>query len=182
MCLAAKLQGLEIETGADVVGLVVVVKDVLLGGVDMIMDMLFAYSPVLASDRERIENEAYDDEAITAFAEVLKLAYPLELLLTAWNGPSATPTLQNSPSTNGKFGTRQTERQGYLEDLLASYVSRKRWEYREQALAHFGVYGEINSSKQRDTEQQPTLQARNGKNYGSPPLMDLAKVGFLVPQ
>lgn len=111
VALLQNYKDLEIETGADVVGLVVVVKDVLLGGVDMIMDMLFAYSPVLASDRERIENEAYDDEAITAFAEVLKLAYPLELLLTAWNGPSATPTLQNSPSTNGKFGTRQTERQ-----------------------------------------------------------------------
>lgn len=53
-----------------------VVKDVLLSSIDIALDMLFAYSPEMAADRERIESEAYDDEALVAVVEVVKLLYP----------------------------------------------------------------------------------------------------------
>ena len=66
----------------------------------------------------------------------------------------------------------------YLEDLLAAYVVRKRWEYKEQALAHFALQSELMGSK-RNTEQ-PILQAKEGKNMGKPNLLDLAKIGFLI--
>lgn len=52
----------------------------LIGSTDLAADLLFEYSPILAEDRERIENEAYDDEIIAAFVEVLKLLYPFESL------------------------------------------------------------------------------------------------------
>jgi hypothetical protein len=52
-------------------------SEVLLGSVDMLVDMLFDFSPALAADRENILDRATDDEAVRAFVEVLKLAYPL---------------------------------------------------------------------------------------------------------
>lgn len=61
-------------------------KDVLLGSVDLVLEILFAYSPELAADRERIEAEAYDDEAIAAFVEVVKMLYPFGGLANALSG------------------------------------------------------------------------------------------------
>lgn len=43
---------------------------------DLVLDCLMDYSPELAADRSRIEQEAYDAEIVTAFVEVLKLAFP----------------------------------------------------------------------------------------------------------
>jgi len=48
----------------------------LIGSTDLIADLLFEYSPELAADRERIEAEAYDEELLSVFLEVLKLLYP----------------------------------------------------------------------------------------------------------
>lgn len=48
----------------------------LLSSVDTLVEALFAYSPVLAADREYIEGHADDTEAMAALWEVLKLAYP----------------------------------------------------------------------------------------------------------
>ena len=68
-------------------------KDTVLGAVDIVLSMLFAYSPELEADRERIENEAYDDEAFAAFFEVLKLAYPFGALVrNLKTGPAAQTT------------------------------------------------------------------------------------------
>ncbi len=47
---------------------------------DMLAGLLFAYSPALEADRERIVAEAYDSELMNAFIEVLKLAYPFGAL------------------------------------------------------------------------------------------------------
>jgi hypothetical protein len=57
-------------------GLLAAVKNVIIGSMDMVLNILFEYSPELQADRVRIEDEAYDDEAITSFVEVLKLLYP----------------------------------------------------------------------------------------------------------
>lgn len=111
VALLQNYKDIEISNGADIVGLVVVVKDVLFGGMDMLLDALFAYSPALREDRERIETEAYDDEAIGAITVILSLAYPLDRLVSAWTGLAATPTSTNSPYTNGKSGIKPTARQ-----------------------------------------------------------------------
>lgn len=77
---------IELSNGADIAKLVRTFSGTLLGSVDKMLDLLFEFSPELAEDRERIEEEAYDEEALNAFAEVLKLAYPFGRLLALVNG------------------------------------------------------------------------------------------------
>lgn len=65
----------------------------LIGSTDLVADLLFEYSPALAEDRERIEEEAYDDEIIAAFLEVLKLLYPFGGMAAIFqSGPAARRT------------------------------------------------------------------------------------------
>lgn len=100
-------QELEIGSVADLVQIVNLGKNLLLGSMDLLLNALFAYSPELQADRARIEAEAYDDEAIAALAEVVRLAYPLGMALAALRGSPAMPTSTNSPSTNGGSGTKK---------------------------------------------------------------------------
>ena len=67
----------------------------LLGSVDLVIELLFDFSPELTADREHIEKEAFDEEALAAFGEVLKLAYPLVGLLAAVRGSGRTAPTQN---------------------------------------------------------------------------------------
>lgn len=97
----------EINSVSDIAGLIVVVKDVLFGSMDILLDALFAYAPSLANDRSRIEEEAYDDEAIAALGSIADLAYPFGRLVTAWGGLNATPISTNSASPNGAGGTKK---------------------------------------------------------------------------
>ncbi len=63
----------------------------LLGSVDLCAEMLFAYAPNL--DRAAIEENAYDEEILKAFVEVLKLAYPFsEILASVLPGRSSSQT------------------------------------------------------------------------------------------
>lgn len=48
----------------------------LAGSVDVVAELLFAYSPELGQNRETILDGCYDSEIIRAFAGVLTLAYP----------------------------------------------------------------------------------------------------------
>lgn len=71
----------------------------------------------------------------------------------------------------------------YLEDLVTSYVSRKRWEYREQAMAHFSVQAEamgMDKSKPRSPTPAANLTGIPGEavNFGPPPLAALAMLGL----
>jgi hypothetical protein len=93
---------------SDIGRIITVVKDLLLSSMDTLLDALFAYSPALAADRERIENEAYDDEAIAALGACVALAYPLDQALTGLKlgGLPVTSTSTNSPSRNGGNGTK----------------------------------------------------------------------------
>ena len=59
----------EVDQLSDIAGLVRRASGVLLGSVDKMLDLLFAYSSALAADREYIEENAYDDEALAAFVE-----------------------------------------------------------------------------------------------------------------
>lgn len=93
--LSTALEGagaVDITSGGDIARLVRTFSGTLIGSIDILLDLLFAYSPELAADRERIEAEAYDEEALAAFAEVLKLAYPFGELLALVNGRKASRT------------------------------------------------------------------------------------------
>ncbi len=83
---------IELSNATDIAAVVRSLSGTLIGSIDTLMDLLFAYSPELAADRERIEDEAYDDEALAALVEVLKLAYPFGGLLAAVNGRPASKT------------------------------------------------------------------------------------------
>lgn len=107
IALVQNYENIEINSAADIAGLIVVVKDVLFGSMDLLLDALFTYAPELAADRERIEAEAYDDEAITALSSIASLAYPFGLLVSAWTGPIGTPISTNSPLPNGAGGTKK---------------------------------------------------------------------------
>ena len=61
-------------------------KLILADSLDLCLEIMFEFSPELAADRERIESEAFDDEALTAFVEVVKLLYPFGGLLKQLNG------------------------------------------------------------------------------------------------
>lgn len=81
---------IELTNLGSIAGVVQAFAGVLLGSVDILMDLLFAYAPELAKERERIEAEAYDEEALVAFVEVLKLAYPFGILRGAVSGSGTT--------------------------------------------------------------------------------------------
>lgn len=106
IALVQNYQDIEINSAADIVSLIVVVKDVLFGSMDLLLDALFAYSPALAADRERIEAEAYDDEAITAISSIADLAFPFGQLVTAWGGLSGTQTSTKPALLNGASGRK----------------------------------------------------------------------------
>ena len=88
----------ELNSVADLIGVVRQIQDVILAAPDRLTAMLFDYSPVLAADRTRIEADVYESELIGAFVEVLKLAYPFGDLLRLANG--LTPKTSASTSTN----------------------------------------------------------------------------------
>lgn len=98
--LAQMMQGadsLELNDLSGIGQLVDVVKTVLMGSVEMCEDALFAYSPALREDQERILNEAYDEEALAAFVEVLKLAYPFGGILKLVQGIPSGPATRKKP-------------------------------------------------------------------------------------
>lgn len=55
---------------------------VALSSVDDVLEMTFAYSPALAKERKRIQEEAYDSEIVEAFTAILGLAFPFGALAT----------------------------------------------------------------------------------------------------
>jgi hypothetical protein len=91
----------EISQLADIAGLVRRMSGVLLGSVDLMLDLMFKYSQELADDREWIEQNAYDEEALHAFAEVLKLAFPFGVLLEVVSGRMGSKTSSSLPIRNG---------------------------------------------------------------------------------
>ncbi len=85
-----QVQGVEISDVGNAASVLQQVATFLLGSVDVLVDALFAYSPELQADRERIEETADDTEAMEALWEVLKLAYPFGNLVTLFNRGAAT--------------------------------------------------------------------------------------------
>ena len=84
--LVEALQGArdtEIDNLRAVGGLVQQLSALLLGSVDIVIDLIFAYAPELAEDGKYIEENGYDSQFLEAFASVLGLAYPFSM----WMGP-----------------------------------------------------------------------------------------------
>lgn len=73
---------------------------VLLGSIDLLMDLLFEYSPELAADREYIEENAFDEEALAALVGVLKLAYPFGTVWEMVTGSRLEGQIQRSTGPN----------------------------------------------------------------------------------
>lgn len=88
----------DITNTADLVGVVGQVRDVLMQAPDQLIELLFAYSPALAADRERIEADVYESEILGVFIEVLKLAFPFGEILSWASGlaPAASATTSTS--------------------------------------------------------------------------------------
>ncbi len=96
--LVASLEGaggVDLTDLSSIAGVVRTFSGTLLGSIDILLELLLVYAPALAADRQRIEAEAYDDEALAAFAEVLKLAYPFGIVLALVNGSASKRTPSN---------------------------------------------------------------------------------------
>lgn len=66
------------------------VRDLAMGSVGQMLDLVCEYAPGIASERERIEAEAYDEEIVDAFLEVVKLAFPFGRVVATFRGLAAT--------------------------------------------------------------------------------------------
>lgn len=86
---------IEINTVSDVANLLSIGRNVIIGSMDIIADLLFAYCPEMAADKDWIESECYDDDVIDAFSEVLKIAFPFAALRGLVTGPKAITTTQS---------------------------------------------------------------------------------------
>lgn len=76
----------------------------LASSVDDIIELLFEYEPKLRSDKKWLEQNAYDEEVVAAFVEVLKLTFPILALwgLLSTRGSKAQQMSGNSPYANGE--------------------------------------------------------------------------------
>ena len=91
--MTGTLMGQEARDGAELgklvgqIGAVLLtdVGKVLLGSMEMLFEMVCAYAPNVEAERKWLEQEAFDDEVMAAFVEVLKLAYPFGGLLNFVN-------------------------------------------------------------------------------------------------
>lgn len=103
----------ELSKPSDVAELVRSLSGLLLGSLDLVADLLFAYAPALAAQRAVIEEHAYESEILEAFASVLTLAFPFGVLggrlqtvaqLMGEAGSANKATGTNSPARPGGSG------------------------------------------------------------------------------
>lgn len=95
--------GIELSDLGGIASVITTVSDTFTSSPDLVADLLFEYSPELSADRERIEDEGFDEEIMSAFVEVLKLAYPFGELrkLIGGNGQVSRRTSKKSRSPSG---------------------------------------------------------------------------------
>jgi len=66
----------EINTPADLLGLLPLAERLFIDALDMVFELLIAYSPTLEADCEYIESCATDTQILAAFQEAVKLSDP----------------------------------------------------------------------------------------------------------
>jgi hypothetical protein len=79
----------------------------LTNSIDDVIDLLFDYAPELKADEAWLDENAYNEELIMAFLEVLKLNFPIMALWDMVRGSRVQPISTNLPSTNGAGGTKR---------------------------------------------------------------------------
>ncbi len=91
----------QLTTTSDITALVTQVLPILLEAVDTLLDLTYAYAPILAANAAYIEEEGYDDQVVAAFLAILKVAFPLEQLMASLLGPASPATSKNLPTPPG---------------------------------------------------------------------------------
>ena len=97
------LPDIDISKPEELVKLVPLIQNLLTTYLDDAIDLLFEYSPILQKDREWIDDNASDKQAVAAFLGVLKLTNPFDarLLRDALSGPTNGETSSKSPARSG---------------------------------------------------------------------------------
>lgn len=98
------LEGVQLNQVVGMARLLPALVEGLTYSVDEITDLLFDYAPELALEKEWILANAYPTEAVEAFCEVLKLAYPTGALWALVRGSRVQATSTNLPTPNGASG------------------------------------------------------------------------------
>lgn len=112
----AGLDKLEITNAADLARVISMLREVVLRSPEMLAELMFDYSPALASDRMWIEENVYESELLAGVTEVLALAYPFGAILQlarSLNGAAVNPgatTSKSSPLPNGQGPIGRTKR------------------------------------------------------------------------
>lgn len=107
-------KGVELRNNEDLMAIVGQASQLLVAAPDLLIEMLFLYSPALANDQEAIMGNAYDSELLSSFTAVLGMAYPFESLaslarLASGSIPNtATLTSMSLPSPNGVNSVRSS--------------------------------------------------------------------------
>lgn len=88
--LLSGAEGIELNDLSSIGALINTAQQTLLGSIEMIRELVFAYDSELRTDKEWLLNHAYDREFIAVFVEVLKLMYPLQTVVSAFTTGRAT--------------------------------------------------------------------------------------------
>ena len=98
-----ELPDLKFDTPEDVLKLWPLAENLLLAGVDQVIELLFAFSAELQREREWIESHATERQAVEAFRAALELADPFGLtdLFGGRAGPVKKPMSARLPSRSG---------------------------------------------------------------------------------
>lgn len=76
------------------------IQEMLLGGMREMRGLLFNYAASLRDEEEWVLNNAYDEQIVAAFVEVVQLAFPFGRVLSYLSGLSQRPTKPNSSTPN----------------------------------------------------------------------------------
>ena len=97
---------LSLVAGINMATIAPVVVRGLANSLDEVIDLLFEYAPEVKADEDWMHENAYNEELIMAFLEVLKLNFPIMALWGLVRGSRALPIATNSPSMNGAGGKK----------------------------------------------------------------------------
>lgn len=91
------------EKPEDLFKLFPLAESIFIQGIEAIYELLIAYSPVLAEEKDYIAENATDRQIVAAFREVVTLADPFGVVagLNRQIGRGTIGTLSNSQSVNG---------------------------------------------------------------------------------
>ena len=96
-----KLSDIDIGKALGVARVLPAMVNGLSNSIDDIIDLLFEYEPKLKTDRKWLDENAYDEEYVRAFLEMLKILFPIMGIWEMVAGFRGQSTPGNSASVNG---------------------------------------------------------------------------------